>query len=66
MSICSMHQQHDPSCDLCNTDIKDVLPNYDEMLAKAEEAGLTTCVNCDFEFYKTTEICPKCSHKWED
>lgn len=63
MSICSRHQVPDPDCELCNTNIRDASPDYDEKLAEAEAAGIHTCEKCDFVYYKTVDSCPKCYHK---
>lgn len=58
--ICSAHQHYEPSCELCNTDVREVLPDYDRKKAEAEAAGEHDC-ECGFTYYKTTSFCPKCS-----
>lgn len=58
--ICSRHQGHDPDCDLCCADIRDLLPDYDAKHAEAAAAGLHAC-KCGFEYYKTVSFCPLCS-----
>jgi len=58
--ICSQHQGYEPSCDLCNTDIREFLPDYDKKHAEAEAAGLHKC-DCGFEHYRTISFCPMCS-----
>lgn len=39
---------------------RDLFPNWDKKLREAERAGLHTCVKCKFDYYRTTEACPKC------
>ena len=54
-------------CELCQSTPHDLFPDWDEMVAEAEEAGLTTCINCNFEYYQTVDICPSCQgHKKEN
>jgi len=60
-SMCSIHQTPDPECDICKTDVRDALPDYDKKHAEAVKAGLYICKNCKFEYYKTTDTCPLCS-----
>mgnify|MGYP005848947345 CR=1 FL=1 len=60
MSICSKHQEYNPDCKLCNTDIRELIPQYDQMVAEAENAGTNVCKKCDFKYYKTVNCCPKC------
>jgi hypothetical protein len=63
MSICSMHQEPDPDCDLCNTNIcsKHELP--DPKCDMCNELNETVCAKCGFVFCLTTDFCPKC--KWK-
>src|ERR1035437_1711517 len=66
-SICSRHVVYDPDCQLCNTDIREVLPDYDQMVREAEAAGEVECGACGFCFYRTTPTCPLCSGwTWQD
>lgn len=58
-SICSRHREPQPDCHLCQTDVRDVLPDYDKMTAEAETAGRHTC-ECGFVYYKTVSACPLC------
>lgn len=58
--ICSMHQRFDPSCKLCNTDVRDLLPDYDRKMAEAKAAGTHVCEECEFHYYKTVDLCPLC------
>jgi hypothetical protein len=60
--ICSKHQTPASDCVLCNTDIRDVLPDYDKKIAEAEAAGRHTCV-CGFEYFLTTDACPRCGRQ---
>ena len=59
--ICSKHQTSDPNCRLCQADVRDLIPNYDQLLDEALAAGLRICWKCGFEHYKTTNMCPRCS-----
>lgn len=59
--ICSRHSYHDPDCRMCNTDVRELLPDYDEKVREAREAGEVDCGHCGFRFYRTTETCPLCS-----
>jgi hypothetical protein len=61
--ICSRHREFDPNCDLCKADIRDLLPNYDQMVAIAHAAGKVNCAKCGFEFFRTTDYCPLCGKK---
>lgn len=58
--ICSAHQHKEPGCSLCQANPRDIFPNWDAMIAKANAAGLQTCSHCKFEFYRTVSMCPKC------
>ena len=58
MSICSMHRVPDPECRMCNVRVREGGQKHEEALA----AGLTTCTECSFEYYMTTDACPKCEH----
>lgn len=60
--ICSEHQGHDPGCKLCNTDVRELLPDYDQKADEAERAGTRVCEfrECRFVFYRTTDCCPLC------
>ena len=58
--ICSAHRGHDEACNMCNTDIRELIPNYDALLAEAEKAGKVTCTYCDFVYYLTVDECPHC------
>jgi hypothetical protein len=60
--ICSLHQGYELTCRLCNTDIREVFPDYDQKVAEAKAAGTHVC-ECGFEYYKTTDTCPLCSKK---
>lgn len=59
--ICSAHQKPDPSCKLCRTHPRELFPNWDAKVKEAQAAGTMKCRKCGFEFYLTTDICPKCS-----
>lgn len=59
--ICSAHQHKEPGCRLCATHPRDLFPDWDQKLKEAERAGLAKCRKCKFEFYRTTDACPKCS-----
>lgn len=59
--VCSIHQEYDGDCRICNTDVSELIPNYKQLLAEAEKAGKHECAFCGFTFYLTTDICPKCS-----
>lgn len=61
--ICSRHWNYDPDCRMCNTDVRELLPDYDEKVREAEEAGKVDCGACGFTFYRTTKTCPLCS-RW--
>lgn len=61
-SICSRHQGYDPDCKMCNTHPRAIFPDWDEKVREAEEAGLTTCKKCSFEYYLTVDYCPLCGH----
>jgi hypothetical protein len=63
MSMCSKHSQKRPDCRLCNTDPRDVFPNWDEKLARAKAAGIEHCLGCGFDYYRTTSSCPKCGRR---
>lgn len=58
--ICSAHPWHEPDCDLCNTDIRELLPDYDAMIARSEAAGTHDC-ECGFTYYRVIDFCPLCS-----
>lgn len=58
--ICSAHTHKEPGCRLCAMHPRDLFPDWDEKVKDAERAGLHACRNCKFEFYRTTEMCPKC------
>jgi hypothetical protein len=58
--ICSAHQKPDPSCRLCQTHPRELFPNWDAKVAEAKAAGTLKCRKCGFEFYLTTDMCPKC------
>lgn len=60
--ICSAHRRKDPNCEMCKLDIREVFPDYEKKHAEAIAAGLHKCTNCNFEYYKTTDMCPLCSH----
>ncbi len=60
MSICSKHQKYDKDCKLCNTDIRELLPDFDKKLAEAKAAGEHTCEKCGFVYYLTVDYCPSC------
>jgi hypothetical protein len=60
VSICSAHQKPDPNCRLCQLHPRDLFPDWDKKVAEAEAAGTIKCRKCGFEFYLTTDICPKC------
>ena len=64
--ICSRHQHKEPECTACCADIRDLLPNYDEMCAEAEAAGTAICTGCDFEYYLTVNSCPNCGKEYNE
>lgn len=57
--ICSAHKHNDPNCKLCQVDISEILPDYDEKVKEAKAKGLYKC-DCGFEYYKTVNACPLC------
>ncbi len=59
ISICGIHSKPEPNCPRCQTDIRDVIPDYDQKLAEAKAAGEHTC-RCGFVYYKTIAFCPLC------
>lgn len=62
--ICSWHMSYnEPSCELCQATPADLFGKdvWDELKKIAEAAGTRKCVQCGFEFYRTTCYCPKCS-----
>lgn len=61
-SICSIHQELDPDCDLCKVDLSDD-PLFQQMHAEAEAAGTHVCEECEFLYYKTVDSCPLCGHR---
>ena len=52
MSICSEHMlgKEDPNCPRCRAELEFEL--FDDRIV--------TCSSCNFVFYKSTDICPKC------
>jgi hypothetical protein len=60
VSICSRHREPKSDCALCQTDIRDALPGYDQMVAEARLAGECKC-ECGFTFYRTVSACPLCN-----
>lgn len=58
--ICSRHRHHESGCRLCNTEARDILPDFDRKLAEAEAAGRQKCPGCGFVYYRTVEACPLC------
>jgi formamidopyrimidine-DNA glycosylase len=65
--ICSAHRHREPDCDLCNTDIRELIPDYDQMCAEAEKRGKIWCPECQFVSYardSDTQICPLCNYQW--
>ena len=60
MSLCSHHLEPVPGCRLCHAHPRDIFPDWDAKVAEAEAAGVTTCARCGFEYYRTTQHCPKC------
>jgi hypothetical protein len=61
--ICSAHKHLEPGCELCKTHPRAIFPNWDAMVARAKAAGTQKCAKCKFEFYRTTDMCPKCGTK---
>lgn len=65
--ICSAHYWHEKDCPRCNALPKDALnvtqKEWDEAVRRAVTAGVHQCRKCKFVYYKTTELCPKCSHR---
>ncbi len=59
--ICSAHMHLEEGCWLCSLAIEDVIPNWRELHAQAEAAGLHDCEGCNFRYYKTVDLCPKCN-----
>jgi hypothetical protein len=57
--ICSMHREMKDDCKLCNTDIKDLIPNIEQLREEAKKAGTALC-SCGFVYYLTADTCPKC------
>ena len=62
MSICSAHQEKKKDCPLCEANPEDIFPDWKEKLRHAQEAGIEEC-ECGFKYFKTTNICPKCSKR---
>jgi rubrerythrin len=61
ISACSQHmKKRNVDYKLSKADIRDVIPNYDQLVEQAEAAGRRTCHNCNFMHYRTTDRCPKC------
>ncbi len=62
MNICSAHQVPHPDCPQCKVTLEVLLqdPVFAQKVKEAEEAGEHACV-CGFIYYKTIDICPKCS-----
>jgi uncharacterized paraquat-inducible protein A len=61
VGICSKHmRKRDPNRKLYQTDIREVIPNYDQLVSDAQAAGERTCHRCQFVHYRTTDRCPKC------
>ena len=50
-SICSAHQVEDPDCPRC----KVKFPAYEH------DGELITCSGCNFVYFDTVDICPKCN-----
>ena len=61
MSICSKSGPHNPECRACATNIRELIPNIDQLRAEAKAAGEHTCERCGFVYYKTVDSCPKCN-----
>jgi hypothetical protein len=59
-SICSQHQNYDPGCNLCNTTVEAVIPDFAEKLRQARAAGEHKCEHCAFVYFKTLDVCPRC------
>lgn len=64
--ICSKHRHHEPGCRLCGLEPRDVLPDYDRKCAEAKAAGEYQCANCEFVYYRTTDLCPLCGARREE
>jgi rubrerythrin len=61
IGVCSKHiRRRNRDRKLRATDIRDIIPNYDQLVEQAEAGGLRTCHNCNFMHYRTTDRCPKC------
>lgn len=60
-SLCSAHRTYQANCLQCNSSIEDLIPNYQELLKQAKEAGEEKCGNCGFIYYKTVSTCPACN-----
>ena len=52
-SICSIHKIYNPDCNLCNTKIK--------LSKETKNLNIIKCQGCMFEYYDTTQQCPKCN-----
>lgn len=60
-NICSRHQRYEKDCKLCNSDVRDLFPDWNDKVAEAEAAGSVTC-ECGFEYYLTVNDCPMCGN----
>ena len=65
MSLCSRHHAYDPHCYLCNKQPEDLFgkDSWNNALKRAEASGTSTCSNCEFVYYNTTNCCPVCGSK---
>ncbi len=66
--ICSAHRNFNPDCATCSATPEDIFGKevWQSAVARAEAAGTMTCPSCNFTFYRTTNLCPKCSRPWND
>lgn len=62
-SICGVHAVPDADCQMCRTDITELIPNYHTLVEQAEKAGRHECTKCEFVYYKTVDMCPSCGHE---
>jgi hypothetical protein len=58
MGICSAHQNYDPDCRLCKMNIRDLFPDWYEIMKNYK---IIKCDGCMFEYYNTVDSCPKCN-----
>lgn len=50
-----------PDCVACQTHPRALFPDWDSKVKEAEAAGPVKCGVCGFKFFRTINMCPKCS-----